>query len=176
MSRNFNKIFCIGLGKTGTVSLTKALERLGFKIALYPSGHMFFEDIDSSDGASDLSISCRFEELDQKYPNSKFICQVRDLNSWLISCSYQYAEHQRWNVLGTKYRNMMFGTDVYDRKKFVDSWFRHEKRVEEYFKDRKQDLLIMNIVNGDGYDKLCKFLELEPLQENFPHEHKTQKK
>lgn len=171
-TRTFNKIFGIGLGKTGTVSLKTALERLGFKIALYPSGNTFFKQIDEADGAVDLSISCRFEELDEKYPDSLFICPVRDLESWLRSCSVQYAKPQRWNVLGTKYRLMMFGTDIYNREKFIEAYYKHEKRVKNYFKDRN-DLLIINIIGGEGYEKLCPFLGMEILNDKFPHEHKT---
>ncbi len=172
-NKKYNKIFCIGLGKTGTVSLTRALEKLGFKIALYPSGNAFYQQIDDSDGASDLSISCRFEELDTKYPNSKFICPVRDIKSWLVSCSKQYKEHQRENVLGTKYRNLMFGTDIYNREKFVDAYFRNDKKITKYFENRENDILYINIIKGEGYKKLCSFLGLDVLDDKFPHEHKT---
>lgn len=172
-TRTFNKVFGIGLGKTGTVSLKAGLERLGLKISLYPSGNTFFKDIDESDGAVDLSISCRFEELDKKYPNSLFICPIRDLETWLKSCSVQYRDEQRWNVLGTKYRNLMFCTDIYNREKFINAYFRHEERIENYFKNRS-DLLIINIIEGEGYEKICPFLGLPTINEKFPHEHKTQ--
>jgi len=45
----------------------------------------------------------------------------------------------------------------------------HIKNVLEYFKDRPEDLLVMNILDGDGWGKLCPFLD-KPLPDTpFPH-------
>ena len=67
MSIKFNKIFCIGLMKTGTTSITKALNLLGYKIVHRPIDKQFISDIkqgkfknkflDSVDGISDMICS-----------------------------------------------------------------------------------------------------------------------
>ena len=45
----------------------------------------------------------------------------------------------------------------------------HIKNVKEYFKDRPEDLLIMNIFEGDGWEKLCCFLSKPVPDIPFPH-------
>ncbi len=46
----------------------------------------------------------------------------------------------------------------------------HVKNVRDYFKDRPDDLLVMNIFEGDGWDRLCSFLGKERPGVDFPHE------
>jgi len=45
----------------------------------------------------------------------------------------------------------------------------HERNVREYFANRPKDLLIMDIVRGDGWDKLCEFLGRGLPKAPFPH-------
>ena len=52
---------------------------------------------------------------------------------------------------------------------FKQAYYRHLKRVEEHFKDRQKDLLIMNIVEGDGFETLINFLYNDFRDRKFPH-------
>ena len=103
------KIFCIGLNKTGTRSLSDALEILGYRSLHWggsdqatalrrgpeirvaveralEEGRPLLEDIDDVDAYSDLlALSTNFDVLDRQYPGSKFILTVRDLDEWLDS-------------------------------------------------------------------------------------------
>ena len=45
----------------------------------------------------------------------------------------------------------------------------HIKNVCESFQDRPNDLLIMNILQGDGWDVLCPFLGKPAPQSPFPN-------
>jgi hypothetical protein len=45
----------------------------------------------------------------------------------------------------------------------------HERNVREYFADRPKDLLILDVVRGDGWDKLCQFLGRDLPKVPFPH-------
>ena len=49
---------------------------------------------------------------------------------------------------------------------------KHRQGILEYFKDRPEDLLIMDFAYGDGWDKLCSFLSKEIPDEPFPHANK----
>ena len=51
------------------------------------------------------------------------------------------------------------------RAQFVD----HHERVEEYFRDR-DDLLVMRVTEGDGYELLCPFLGVPISTETVPLE------
>lgn len=47
-----------------------------------------------------------------------------------------------------------------------------EKRNNEmiqYFGNKKSQLLVMNIINGDGWNKLCFFLNKPIPNKPFPH-------
>ena len=43
----------------------------------------------------------------------------------------------------------------------IESFRKYNKDVLEFFEDKQDQLLVMDIPNGDGYDKLCKFLNVE---------------
>ena len=88
----YNKIFCIGLNKTGTTSLEKLLSLFGFKIGNQPVAEVLSLDwlIDrnadrivrycyTADAFQDAPFSFPglYKELDKAFPNSKFILTVR---------------------------------------------------------------------------------------------------
>ena len=174
-----NKIFGIGLSRTGTTSLTKALGFLGYKIIHAPRPHFLpglYDVIKEVDGATDLPIAFQYKELDKLFPNSKFILTTRSLESWLRSCWEYPILYKRGKRIpksnlykrGKRIPKSNLGVLMYGRNfNFKRTYFRHHKQVMEYFKDR--DLLIMNLPEGDGWDKLCSFLGKEIPNIPFPH-------
>ena len=56
-----------------------------------------------------------------------------------------------------------------DKDRRSDVYDAHHKNVFDYFKDRPNDLLVMNVCNGDGWDLLCKFLSRPTPDIPFPH-------
>ena len=89
-----NKIFCIGLNKTGTTSLGYFLESVGFTVANQREcelllDHYVNRDFDSINQYVERSSSLVFQDvpfslpftfshLDRTFPNSKFILTVRN--------------------------------------------------------------------------------------------------
>ena len=70
------------------------------------------------------------------------------------------VEHQRIAVYGlTQRRNRAHMGHVYDR---------HHEGVMQYFKDRPDDLLVMNVLEGDGWEVLCRFLNKPVPDQPFP--------
>jgi hypothetical protein len=57
----------------------------------------------------------------------------------------------------------------FERDKFVAAYARHHADVRRYFRGRPDDLLEMNILEGDGWEKLCPFLGIPVSSEPFPH-------
>ena len=45
----------------------------------------------------------------------------------------------------------------------------HERNVREYFAGRPEDLLVMNVTAGDGWELLCPFLGKPVPDFPFPH-------
>jgi len=171
-----SKIFCIGLNKTGTASLHFALKRLGYKslhnhsyndrihyaiIEGKPLLHYFDEEFDAY---LDLSgIRGYFKLADLQYPNSKFILTVRDLQSWLES----RMQHVRQNVQNKSLGKYSGSWLEIDFARWERMWYSHQQDVLNYF-SKKNNLLIFNIVAGEGYELLCPFLGKPVLNETFP--------
>ncbi len=163
------KIFCIGLSRTGTKSITYALRELGYHAKHYPSILEFYEIIDRYDALADIPITCNFEILDKKYPKSKFILTIRDINSWLESCEKHLkvsipSQKWQWDI-----RKKCYGTIEWDRDKFKKTYYNHYNKVIEHFKNRPKDLLILDIIGGEGFEKLCPFLNKPVINKKFPH-------
>lgn len=168
------KIFGIGLSKTGTSSLHAALEILGYRSIHFP---ISMEEIDRHKAASDISVAYRFEKLDKLYPGSKFILTIRDLNQWLQSCEHHFGRKVNLGELPAKLREFLmtqrllnYGTTSYEPVLFQEAYQRHMQHVENYFAHRPQDLLIMNISSGEGWERLCPFLERSIPDQAFPQE------
>lgn len=169
-----SKLFGIGLPKTGTRSLHTALELLGYRSVHYP---LSWEEIDSHEAAAGMSIACWFEQLDQLYPGSKYILTVRDLNQWLGSCEYHYGQRVGSSELAPELRQVIlgfmqkaYGTVSYDQTLFQNAYYRHIHKVQNYFIDRPQYLLMINVGGGNEWEQLCPFLEKPLPNVVFPHQ------
>jgi Sulfotransferase domain len=176
------KVFCIGLNKTGTRSLHLALERLGLRSLHWGGpargpqiralveqsareGRPLLEDIDDVDAYSDiLALSTRFDLLDGQYPGSRFILTTRDLDAWLDSRRRHVEENLARQASGD-YAGTFVTVDL-------DAWTRemedHVARVRAHFAGRPDDLLVMDISAGDGWEQLCPFLGLPVPEDPFP--------
>jgi hypothetical protein len=167
----FNKIFGVGLSKTGTLSLTAALERLGYTAIHCPDVLELFKILKEHDAATDTPIATFYKQLDKMFPNSKFILTTRELKSWLKSCSWFFSKKRTPDPTDQQkfIRTYLYDSVHYDEKKYSKSYKKHIEDVKSYFKNRSKDLLIMNILEGDGYEKLCPFLGLKVIKEKFPH-------
>lgn len=207
-----NKVFGIGLSRTGTSSLNEALEILGYRSVHFPiimentsleatakyrlnkwakelgAKNPLSEDFTSGTGNSlsfkrpketdfdamtDLSVARFYRELDESFPNSKFILTVRDESAWLNSCSKFFAKgtHQffKWRQVSVD----MYGVESYSQTAFQDAYARHISNVRSYFNNRPNDLLVMNIPAGDGWEKLCPFLGKPVPDRPFPKTNAT---
>lgn len=170
------KVFCIGFQKTGTTSLGKALDLLGYKVC-GPVGTL---DPDFGDKALEIALKYTdkfdafqdhpwpllYKELDRLYPGSKFILTTRDPESWLDSVTnffgpYDDAPDRIW-LYGA-------GSPIGNEQVYLDRYLSHTQEVLEYFKDRPNDLLVMDFAKGQGWRKLCRFLGKRPPRAKFPH-------
>lgn len=192
----FNKIFNIGLPKTATTSLNEAFMLLGFQTRHNPKqfrkqaaeGQYHFEP---DDWRALTNFGEHFyPQLDQTYPNSKFILTVREENAWLASWQKQIGE-TTGNEVSTRYawalplrqlqaavretltgqirfthlhaRLSIFGVYKFHAERCLYVYRLHRKNAEEYFKNRPNDFLIMDICAGDGWEQLCPFLEIATI-------------
>lgn len=174
-----NKIFCIGFHKTGTTSLGAALEILGYQVT-GPNGAndpdieknvlpMAYALAEKFDAFQDNPWPLLFQELDLKYPNSKFILTLRDTKSWITSQIRHFGSKK------TPMRQWIYGAGCPEGNEdtYVKRFEDHTRDVLNYFKERPKDLLIMDLSKGDGWDKLCPFLQTNIPNASFPHTNKA---
>ncbi len=161
------KIFGIGLSKTGTSTLNKALEILGFASIHYP---MNLKQIEAHDAATDIPIAAAFERLDSLFPNSKFIYTIREREEWLESCRRLWmAREPLASPFQRNVRLVVFGGVDFDPERFKRAYQRHENRVLAYFAERPRDLLTLDICGKRaGWETLCPFLGVPILDAPFP--------
>jgi hypothetical protein len=169
------KIFGIGLGKTGTRSLYEASKILGLRAChfevtwkardRYDSGEdtwLLEKDIDKYDAFFDF-IWYDWMQLVARFPDGKFILSYRDLESWLDS----RLIHMIHNRFAPNYaRNQQ---DV-NTHQWRQTWERHNREVEEWFTKRgmSDQLLKINVCDGEGWEKLCPFLGKPIPDVEFP--------
>jgi len=179
------KIFCIGLNKTGTVSLHVAFKILGFKsihnkyrkkfIGSIMSDNLknkkrILSGIEHYDAYSDWSFPSTmylYKVFDKQYPNSKFILNTRNLEDW-VSSREKHVKRTTPNLkkIQKKYpKNSWFNLD---KEKWKKEWKDLHRDVFSYFKNRPQDLLVINVPAGEGWEKLCPFLGVPIPDAPFP--------
>ena len=165
--RRQSKIFVIGLSKTGTTSLSEALEVLGYSSIHYPKT---FDEIAHYDSASDLFVAVNYQALDKKYPGSKFILTTRPPEPWLESVKRHIDKIvvPKAGTLAHELRVKGLGSAEFDAKKMAQALKDHSDSVSRYFKDRPDDLLIMNMPEDFNWEKLCDFIEKEVPDRPFP--------
>jgi len=203
------KYFCIGRNKTGTTSLKRAFEDLGFFVGdqrraekLYDK-HYFKSEFDqivkyceSAQVFQDVPFSCpsTYKYLDRAYPGSKFILTIRnDAEQWYQSIvrfhgksfglngrvppTLEDLKNAIYVRQGFMYNTVkLHGTPdsaPYNKEVMIAHYERHNREVIEYFKDRPEDLLIINIADTSSYRKFVEFLGVQSPELNFPWENKT---
>lgn len=180
MPAHKTKVFGIGLSKTGTTSLARALDILGYRtrdylgVSSYIAGDLSsvnLEEIDANDAFTDTPIPSFYKQIDKQYPNSKFILTTRDMDGWLKSCKKQFTERivARQNEATSQLHTDLYGCFAFDPEKYASGYTRHVNGVLDYFKDRPEDLLVIDICGGEqNWVKLCAFLEQPAPEIPFP--------
>ena len=182
------KVFCLGLSRTSTKSLTKALNILGINVIHYPidkvthyeliHGHYNFTILQDYDGISDITVSPYYRELDQLFPNSKFILTIREKKKWLESLRKHWEDRAPYDdpkqtethlKIRRFLRAAVYGIYTFNEQRLSNVYDVYHKEVLDYFKDRPEDLLVIDITKGEGWEKLCPFFGKNSLDAPFPH-------
>jgi len=142
--------------------------------------------LDFYDGITGITTVPYYKKLDSEYPGSKFILTIRDIDFWLDSIRSQLKKetNNSENISKDKkirlefrktLRNKVFGIQNYQTITFLNCYEKHVADVVSHFSDRPDDLLIMNIYAGDGWNKLCPFLDIEKPDTPFPFTRRQEK-
>lgn len=179
------KIFVIGLSRTGTSSLSDALQVCGFRSLHWLNtltGQLPDEtDFGLYDAFGDINISANFESLASKFPNARFILTQRHIEPWLRSIKDHYSNYNGVNrpseLLNPRRADLFAGqygdinASLYaHHHNWADAFRAYEQRVETYFADQpKERLLKIDITSGVGWKPLTRFLSIPEPDKAFPH-------
>jgi hypothetical protein len=191
------KIFCIGLPKTATTSLHVALEMLGFRSLHHGEGYGVkltaeqltkhlesarairelirgniakriapLEGLDGYDAYADIGpLTRRFDVFDKFYPGSRFIWTERSDKDWVSS-------RIKHTLRGTRRRLLKESgpepKENLDPDTLIAQKHQQFDAVRRYFSDRPQDLLVIDICAGQGFELLCPFLKIPVPSQPFP--------
>jgi hypothetical protein len=190
------KIFGIGFHKTGTSSLAIALEMLGYNtihgdgrdashrgdegrdmIRRIEAGDYDLPTLGIYDAFTDNPYFTLWREMAEKFPDAKFILTERDEAQWLNSC-IRYYQGRRVRPM----RQWMFDeyADPSSSEAATQAWLtayqNHNRSIKDYFATQPGRLLVMNVMAGDGWEKLCPFLAADQPNQPFPHVNETKPK
>ena len=184
------KVIGAGLGRTGTMSLKLALERLGLgpcyhmaELIMNPERTPLW--IAAADGKPDWEAvfagyssttdypACLYwRELAAAYPNAKVILTKRDREKWFESTQATiFSDAMTARILGSPiepfFRRTVwrdFGDRIHDRA-FMTAYFdEHNAAVEGGFASKR--LLVYDV--AEGWGPLCEFLDVPVPDSPYP--------
>lgn len=168
------KIFGLGLSRTATRSLTVALAELGFIAVHYPTPPNrkgVLTAAEKYDALTDTPVIPWYKELYELYPEARFILTWRDKQDWINSCEHFFhnigTPSLKWRKL--LHKKVYRTTKAFDKKLFLKVRKEHHEDVEMFFRNKRDQLLILRVFAGGGYKQLCPFLGVETLDKPFPH-------
>lgn len=173
------KVFCIGLSKTGTHSLTAALGLLGYDAVHWgvtKSAFKWTADgpvvdwalFERHDAFADTPIARIYPLLDARYPGARFILTLREPTHWLRSFADQF-KGGGLDEFSARLHRELYGTDSFDPEGCRAAFLRHTEEVRAYFAGRPGDLLELDLSAGNGWQTLCRFLGRPVPAVPFPH-------
>lgn len=175
--RGYERVFGIGTARTGTSSLGRAFVVLGFRHTSWDPE--LWDAFERRDYEPIFAVADRFEsfedgpwngrdfyrDLDARYPRSKFVLTVREPESW------QRSHERHFSSAGARLIPERYWIHDYPerRDEIRRDYEARNDEVRAYFAERPDDLLVLDVVGGEGWEKLCSFLGLDPQAEPFPH-------
>ena len=80
--RKFEKVFFVGMGRTGNRSLCHAMWTLGYTVKRYPRN---MQDSRNYDVVSDNPVCLVWDFLESVFPKAAFVLNCRDPETWIDS-------------------------------------------------------------------------------------------
>lgn len=181
MAHPISKVFVIGFHRTGTRSVTCALQQLGYDIIHYPNpdtneltlsefvhGPQTWRILSMCDGLADIVTVPYYQQLAELYPNARFILTTRDHAGWIASVNKhlsrvyaldQSVERKRFDAV---VRDLVYNCDRDDESRV--------RRFKEYEADVIRSLghRVLHFNINDGWSPLCCFLAADDPPLPFP--------
>ena len=177
MTHKRPKIIGVGFQKTGTSSLRDALRLLGYRVGdnnhqlLVPILHgrwsRVFRKLNQYDAVEDNPWPLVYKEIDAHIPGCKFILTLREPESWYQSVARHIGDLR--DPMHEWIYGRGFGLPKDHKANTLNVFNAHNNEVLAHFKDRPDDLLVLDFKKGAGWKELCAFLGCEAPDVPFPH-------
>lgn len=178
MSGMPQKVFCIGFHKTGTSTMAEVFRTLGYcwynkrqnptLVQQLTQGDFSLakELVATYDAWSDDPTAYLYQHLDKWHPDSKFVLTIREPQQWITSmCNYFTNEDSVWRKFIYDGQSVPKGNeDLY-----LNVYNDHCHQVQQYFKDRPHQLLVIDITKQPEWEPICSFLNRPVPNVPFPH-------
>ncbi len=176
------KVFGIGFHKTGVTTLRKCFEVLGLDVCSREAGYAVRYDVDKKIIMPALRLADEHEAfadspwnyrgmyrvLDTVFRGSKFILTYRNFDTWVVSILRWTQQHGNTRSVDMR-QTLRMEAKPEERKLLHIAHQRYVCNVRRFFSSRKGRFLEVNWERGDGWGKLCKFLDLPIPDATFPH-------
>lgn len=187
------KIIGVGLGRTGTLSLKIALEKLGFSpcyhmldVFKFPGNAKIWWRVGHENNINwaamfgeyqagiDYPFTTHYKDIFSEMPELKVILTVRDPDSWYESAEQTIYKIQyflrnflpRGKKVGkTTIWHILFEERFHDRDFAIRAFKRHIDEVKQFVPENQ--LLVFTV--QEGWSPLCQFLGVPVPDEPFPH-------
>ena len=136
-----------------------------------------------------FSLPGTYQAVDEAFQGSKFILTERDdAETWYASLTRFHTKIVGKDRLPTaqdlqeftyrekawlwKSHQLTYGIDestLYDPEIYMSHYKAYNAGVKEYFAERPDDLLVLNVGDGDAIERLCDFLGVPGRLESMPH-------
>jgi len=184
MSRKFEKLFGIGLPKTGTTTLGHCFEVLGYSKAPYDiqlieevaegSCNRIPEYTQQWEAFEDWPWPVLYKNLSELYPNAGFILTVRQSKeAWLKSL--QKHTNRNPNARSKRLRKLLYKSEDpwKDEQHYRDFYQHHTAAVQEHFAGR-ENFLTLCWEDGSGWEEICSFTGDDIPKVPIPHMNNSQ--
>lgn len=170
-----NKLFVIGLPRTGTTSVCAALLNHDFKVAHTALTKQAFA---LADVVADTPCFCDYPQLDRLFPDSRFVYLQRDTEEWIPSIQMLLTKimNHRQNdkhlhPVIQRCFDTCFGIlsteNPLDKQHLVQCYQTHQQQIKEHFAHRN-DLLSIDISHQNSLNQLLNFLGKPGENKVFP--------
>jgi hypothetical protein len=122
--------------------------------------------LEKYDAFLDGELHRAYRPLAESYPDARFILTTRDKEEWMLS----RVSHVLYNRMSGKSQWREISTQQWSRE-----WDEHYREAEAFFEDMSRCLKI-DICAGEGWEKLCPFLDQEVPTIPFPTANRTEEK
>ncbi len=176
------KVIGVGLNKTATKSLSECLTAMGYNNQTYSleaftlyrqqDWDALFAIMDQHDSFEDWPWPLMYRQIDERYPDAKFILTTRATPEvWYRSLCKMAVRMGPLN----KFEKHIYGYSMPQgrRDQHVEFYLKHNEEVKAYFSDRPGKLLELCFDTGVSMAELCHFLGQPECDFIPPHVNKS---